>query len=108
MNEPVLPTSWGEVLDDIVRSLDGAIAAAAEREQVPGESSLDGSPAERAGRWQEKLAELGERLAALDALAGKAGEAAREADAVLAGGVEALRGWLATAQGLAKPGASAV
>jgi hypothetical protein len=88
---PVLPPSWQQVLEKIEDSLAAMLRETdADAEAPP--AATDGSA------WRDALARLDDRLAALDDCAGRAGRAAAEGDAALAGAAEGLDGWLRATQ----------
>ncbi len=88
-NEPVLPTSWMQVLEKIERSLEQTIKATAEREQtwqsVP---EPEGAALAREARWRELLQKLGARPHGFEECAPQLEQEASEVDTTLAAGAE--------------------
>jgi len=92
---PVLPPSWQPVLEKIEETLAETLRRSAEPAQPP---PADAAPTGRDAAWQEALARLDDRLAALDDCAGRAARSADGADVVLANGAAELDRWLGALQ----------
>ncbi len=89
---PVLPPSWQPVLETIEEALAQRLRHSAEP------TPADAAPTGRDAAWQEALARLDDRLAALDACAGRAARSATKADTILAEASADLDRWLGTLQ----------
>jgi hypothetical protein len=90
----VLPPAWQHVLEQIEASLAQTLRELHEREQALSISADSG----RDAVWNDALARLGDRLAALDDCAGRAGRAVAAADEVLAQTAADIQQWRTAAE----------
>src|SRR5436309_12280519 len=91
--ETPLPDSWGQVLDRMLQTLDGAVAALAERERQlatapPGDTQSQ-------AKWQQAFAGVEQGLDQLRASVEQAERHTAEMDALLAADANGLQGWVA-------------
>ena len=96
---PVLPPSWLQVLEKIETALTESVARSAEPAQA---SEADAAPAARDVAWQEALARLDDRIAALSDCAGRATRSAAAVDAALGEGASDLDRWLQALHGVGR------
>ena len=94
----VLPPEWQQVLEQIEASLAETLRDVGEREQA----LLTTIDSGRDVAWNEALARLGDRLAALDDCAGRAGRAVAATDDVLAVAVRDIEQWRTAARRAAR------
>jgi hypothetical protein len=89
--------AWSRVLENIEAALAQVLEETTRREQ-----SLTQPPSipdgDREARWRQSLADLGQRLMGLQALADRAAAEVAEADALLVSCEEALQRWRETAE----------
>lgn len=90
--EPVLPPSWGEMLDQVQQSVTLALERADQRLRVLDAATV-AAPASSAALAQQQV-RCDEARRRLDASVDEAGRQVQDADAALAVTEESLRSWL--------------
>jgi hypothetical protein len=96
--DAALPPSWPDALARVQEAIRQASEMATEREKAFAVLPQADPAAARQAKWQQCLARLHHRFAALEACAARASQNAEQANAALDAAEEAFRQWLAESQ----------